>query len=568
MVVRRAENILTGYYFFMKTWLILGLLALASHCTQAQTVPSLPPVRPTAFRADTFAITKFGAVPDGQTLNTGAFTKAIAACAQAGGGVVLVPPGQWLTGPLELQSNVNVHLAAGALVQFSDQLTEYKLIKTSWEGLAAVRNQPLLYGKNLENIALTGAGIFDGAGSAWYMVQKARTLDSEWKKLIASGGVLNERQDRWYPTAQALRGTTVKEAGVLSTEKANVADFEDIKDHLRPDMLVLDHCQRVLLDGPTFQNSPAWTLHPLLSEDITIRHVTVLNPPYSPNTDALDLESCRNGLVEDCTFSAGDDGICLKSGRNEQGRARGVPTENFRIRRCTVYRAHGGFVIGSEMSGGVRNIYASDLTFIGTDIGLRFKTTRGRGGIVENIFIDQVAMKDIAGEAVLFDMYYMIKDPTPQVPGSKERPTSPAMPVDAGTPQFRRIYLSHLTCQGARTGILLRGLPELAIQDISIREAVLRCDRGLICIEAKDISLQHVALLPAATDPVLEVHNSQNITLDDIAYPANAAVLLRVSGAEKSRNIRLLHTATKPARQALELGAGVKKSAVLVKESK
>jgi polygalacturonase len=548
----------------MKNILLSALLALASLGASAQSVASLPPVKAPSFRADTFAITKYGAVGDGLTANTAAVQQAIEACAKAGGGVVLVPPGQWRTGPLTLRSHVNLHLATGALVQFSDKLADYQLIKTSWEGVAAVRNQPLLYGQNLEDVAITGGGIFDGAGAAWYMVQKARTLPGEWQKLVAAGGVLNEKQDRWYPTAQALKGTTTKEAGVLTPEKQNIADFAEIKDYLRPDMLVLDHCQRLLLEGVTFQNSPAWTLHPLLSQDITIRRVTVLNPPYSPNTDALDLESCQNGLVENCTFSAGDDGICIKSGRNEQGRARGVPTENFRIRDCTVYRAHGGFVIGSEMSGGARNIYASNLTFIGTDIGLRFKTTRGRGGVVENIFIDHITMKDISGEAILFDMYYMIKDPAPQVAGSKERPVSPPMPVDAGTPQFRRIYIDQLTCMGARTGIMVRGLPEMAIQDIGIKNAVIQSERGLICIEADRVALQHVTLLPTTTDPVLEVHNSQNISLDGIGYPPGAAVLLRVSGPAKAKNIKLTNTSPSAARLALELGAGVKKSAVAV----
>ncbi|SHK53485.1 glycoside hydrolase family 28 protein [Hymenobacter psychrotolerans] len=214
--------------------------------------------------------------------------------------------------------------------------------------------------------------------------------------------------------------------------------------------------------------------------------------------------------MEGCTFDVGDDAICIKSGRNEQGRARAMPTENVLIRNCTVYRAHGGFVIGSEMSGGARNIYAHNLTFIGTDIGIRFKTTRGRGGIVENIFIENVDMKSIPGEAILFDMYYMIKDPTPQVAGSKERPVSPAKPVDEGTPQFRKIAIRNVTCNGARTGILVRGLPEMSIKDISIENAVLQADKGLVCIEADGIKLKNVTLLPTSTDPVMEVHNSRN----------------------------------------------------------
>jgi len=543
---------------------LLPAALLASFSAYAQQ-SALPPVKATSFRADTVTVTKYGAVADGVTSNTAAFQQAIETCAKAGGGVVLVPRGHWLTGPLTMRSNVNLHVAAGALVQFSRRREDYQLIKTNWEGLDAVRNQPLIYGQNLDNVALTGPGIFDGAGEAWQMVQRGRLSEGEWKRQVAAGGVLNDKQDRWYPTAQSLKGTTVKEAGVLTPEKQSVQDFADIKDYLRPDFLVLDNCKRLLLDGPTFQNSPAWTVHPMRSEDVIIRNVNVLNGPYTPNTDALDLESCRNGLVENCTFSAGDDGICIKSGRNEQGRKRAMPTENFVIRNCKVYRAHGGFVIGSEMSGGARNIYVSNLTFMGTDIGLRFKTTRGRGGIVENIFIDGVDMRDIGGEAILFDMYYMIKDPTPAVAGSKERPVSPPKPVDEGTPQFRGISMKNITCNGARTGLLVRGLPEMSIKDISLENAVLQSDKGLVCIEADNIRLKNVTFLTTNTDPVMEVHNSRNITLDGIRYAPGAAVLLRVSGAEKAKNVRLLGTDASQAKVGVEYGQNVKKNVVATK---
>ncbi|OON66493.1 glycoside hydrolase family 28 protein [Hymenobacter sp. CRA2] len=549
----------------MKYLPILGLLTLNSLAAAAQSfTPNLPRINITEFRKDTFAITKYGAVPDGLTPSTQAIQQAIDACSQAGGGVVLVPRGHWRTAGLQMRSNVNLSVARGALLQFSNNRADYRLVKTNWEGLAAVRNQALIYGQNLQNVAITGQGILDGAGEAWWMVQKGRTISSEWKELVASGGVLNEKQDRWYPSAQSLKGTTVKEAGVITEEKHEIQDFEDVKDYLRPDFLVLDHCQRILLEGVTFQNSPAWTLHPMMSQDVVVRGVTVLNGPYTPNTDALDLESINRGLVENCTFSVGDDAICIKSGRNEQGRQRAMPTENILVRNCTVYRAHGGFVIGSEMSGGARNIWAQNLTFIGTDIGLRFKTTRGRGGVVENIFIENVDMKDIPAEAILFDMYYMIKDPTPQLAGSKERPESPAQPVGEGTPAFRKISMRNVTCNGARTALMVRGLPERAIEDISLENAVLQADKGLVCIEADRISLRNVTLLTTNTDPVMEVHNSQNITLDGIKYAPGATALLRVSGADKAKNVHLRNTDVSKAKLAVEYGAGVKKKAVAV----
>lgn len=547
----------------MKFLLPVALLALPALTAAQNFTPGLPPVKTTSFRADTLSVASYGAVADGVTSNTQAIQRAIDACGQKGGGVVLVPRGQWLTGPLELRSNVNLHVAAGALVQFSSQMADYKLLKTNWEGLDAVRNQPLLYGHDLENVAVTGQGVLDGAGAAWYMVQKGRTPEGEWKKLVASGGALNEKQDRWYPSAQSLKGTTVHEAGVLTAEKSEIRDFEEIKDYLRPNMLVLDRCRRLLIEGVTFQNSPAWTLHPLRSEDVVVRNVTVRNGAYTPNTDALDLESCKNGLVEGCTFDVGDDAICIKSGRDAAGRARAMPTENFIIRDCKVYRAHGGFVIGSEMSGGARNIYASNLTFMGTDIGLRFKTTRGRGGITENIFIENVAMQDIINEAILFDMYYMIKDPA-QAPGATERPTAAARPVDETTPQFRKINIRNVTCNGAKTGIWVRGLPEMSIRDISIENAVLKSQQGLICIEADNLRLKNVTLLPTETNPVMEVHNSRNITLDGIRYAPAATTLLRVTGAGKSKKISLLNTDVSRAKTGVTLGEKVGKKVVTI----
>src|SRR5687768_12631193 len=188
--------------------------------------------------------------------------------------------------------------------------------------------------------------------------------------------------------------------GAISQEK-DAAFYNSIKDFLRPNLLLLTNCKYILLDGPTFQNSPAWCLHPLMSENVTVRNVTVKNPWYAQNGDGIDVESCKNVLIENSVFDVGDDGLCMKSGRDEAGRKRGMPTENVIIRDCIVYHAHGGFVIGSEMSGGARNIWVSNCTFIGTDVGLRFKTARGRGGVVENIFVDGVDMTDIAGEAIL-----------------------------------------------------------------------------------------------------------------------------------------------------------------------
>lgn len=532
--------------------------------TEVLDAPKLPQVQVPSFRADTFNITAYGAVPDGQTLNTEAFRKAIEACNQRGGGVVLVPRGLWLTGPIQLKNNVNLHTKKGALVQFSSKLSDYQLIKTNWEGEDAVRNQSPLSGFDLENIAITGQGTFDGAGDAWRMVKKEKLNPGQWQKLVKSGGVLDEKGSTWYPTAGSLKGSLLNKPWTIQAgQEPDFSKYAEFKDFLRPNMLSLQRCKKILLEGFTIQNSPAWTIHPLLCEDITLRNVTARNPWYGQNTDALDLESCRNGIVEGCTFDVGDDGICIKSGRDEQGRKRGVPTENFIIRDTKVYHAHGGFVIGSEMSGGARNIYVSNCTFMGTDVGLRFKTARGRGGVVENIFVDGVDMTDIAGEAILFDMYYAAKDPV-QVNGEAFGiPEIKAEPLNEGTPQFRGFRIKNVTCKGAATGILVRGLPEMSIKDVEIENTVLESKKGLVCQEADGIRLKNVALISADTKPVMEIQNSQNITLDGIRYAAGADLLLRVSG-DRAKGVKLLNTDTKAAKKDIELGQKASKKAVTV----
>jgi rhamnogalacturonyl hydrolase YesR/polygalacturonase len=507
-----------------------------------------------AFKKDSFNIRKFGAIADGLTLNTKAINDAITACNKKGGGVVVVPEGLFLTGPIELKSNVNLHLKKNALLQLTADFNAYKLVEGNWEGLAQMRNQSPISAMNATNIAITGEGIIDGAGDAWRMVKKDKLTESAWKKLIASGGVLSEDKKTWYPSASSLKGSTLKNPGELKPEK-DAAFYASVKDFLRPNLLVLTNCKNILLEGVTFQNSPAWCLHPLMSTDITIRNVNVKNPWYAQNGDGLDLESCSNVIVENSVFDVGDDGICIKSGRDEAGRKRGMPTQNVWVRNCTVYHAHGGFVIGSEMSGGARNIWVDNCTFIGTDIGLRFKTTRGRGGIVENIYINRIAMKDIVGEAILFDMYYAAQDPIALVGEKREPPKVEVQPVTEATPQFQNIYIDDVVANGAEKAIYVRGLPEMNVKNITMQNMVIQAKQGLDMTEGTGILLKNVKLITAFTDPVLNIHNSRNITLDNITYTENAELLLNVSG-EKEAEISLLRTDTLKAKKGIEYSFG------------
>ncbi len=518
-------------------------------------------VQQPVFKKDSFFITKFGAKADGLTLNTKAINNAIDACNKKGGGVVVVPAGLWITGPVIIKNNVNLHLQKGALLQFTADKTQYPLVAGNWEGLEQMRNQSPLSASNASNIAVTGFGIVDGNGDVWRAIKKDKLTETQWKKLTVSGGVVSEDKKTWYPSEQFKNASSLKNPGEIKPEK-DAAFYNSIKDFLRPNLLVFTSCKKVLLEGVTFQNSPAWCLHPLMCEDLTVRNVYAKNPWNAQNGDGIDVESCKNVLIEGSTFDVGDDGICIKSGRDEAGRTRGMPTENLIARNNTVYHAHGGFVIGSEMSGGARNLYVDNNTFIGTDIGLRFKTSRGRGGVVENIFVTNTYMKDIAAEAILFDMYYAAQDPVVLSGDKREPPKVEMLPVNEGTPQFKKIFIKNVVCNGAEKAIFVRGLPEMNIKEIEIENAVLQATKGLDMTEATGISLKNVQLITKDSNPLMNIHNSQNVKLYNIGYES-ADVLLNVTG-EKSKDIALSGIDMKKAKKGVEVGYGATKEAVKV----
>ncbi|MEO5891540.1 MAG: glycosyl hydrolase family 28 protein, partial [Ferruginibacter sp.] len=334
---------------------------------------------------------------------------------------------------------------------------------------------------------------------------------------------------------------------------------EEVKDYLRPNMIRIFNCKNILIEGVSFENSPAWTTHIMMSEHITIKNLTVKNPWYGANTDAVDLESCKNALVEDCHFDTGDDGITIKSGRDAEGRKRGMPTQDVIVNNCVVYHAHGGFVVGSEMSGGVNNMFVSNCTFIGTDIGLRFKTTRGRGGMVENIYANNINMFDIPAEAILFDMYYMAKDPVVLVGEKREPPKVESKPIDESTPQFRNFYFTNITCNGAAKGIFIRGIPEMHIKNVIIENAVLQANEGIDIQEATGIQLKNIKIISKQTKPVVYVLNSDQVVIDNLMYKDSADLLLQLQGAA-TKNIKVLNTDPSHAKQKIiaDFGASEK----------
>ncbi len=521
----------------------------------------LPQVKTPVFKKDTFDIVKFGAKPDGITLNTQSINSAIDACSKNGGGVVLVSGGVWLTGPIYLKSNVNLHLQRDAVILFTDDKSQYKLIEGNWEGKPAVANESPISGSNLENIAITGGGVIDGNGGVWRFVKRSKLTGSQWNNLIASGGVADK--NNWYPSESYLKGQNDPNARTLAPGKT-LADYEDKKDFYRPNLLFLNNCKSILLEDVTFQNSPAWCLHPLLCEDLTLRRVQVRNPWFAQNGDGLDVESCKNVLIEESTFDVGDDAICIKSGRDEAGRERGVPTEEVIIRNNIVFHGHGGFVVGSEMSGGARNIFVYNNSFLGTDIGIRFKTRRNRGGVVEKVYIANTYMKDIPEDAILFDMYYEAKIPTVSPGETRPAPAAPFQPVNEGTPQFKDIYIKNAVCIGAKKGLFVRGLPEMNIKNIYLEDIVLKADIGVEIIDATNINLKNVHLVASENNPLIVAENSKQITIDGLKSGNPVKVLMNLAG-ERTSNIILKNSDIKSTKENIQFNYGAKASALKTK---
>ncbi|HEV2693659.1 MAG TPA: glycoside hydrolase family 28 protein [Verrucomicrobiae bacterium] len=446
---------------------------------------------------------------DGKTLNTDAFENAFAKLAEKGGGKLIVPPGIWLTGPVHFRSHTELHLERGALIQFSRDYNLYPLTVIDMKGEKEVDSISPLSGQDLEDVAITGAGIIDGGGDAWRPLKKDKLGDGDWKALVKSGGVTDDKGATWYPSRAVMNGAKIV-SDLRKANSLNLADYEPAHQFLRPKMLRFIGCHRVLLQDATFQNPPNWTLNPALCDDVSILNVQVRNSPNAQNSDALDLESCRHAIIRNCTFDVGDDGICIKSGKDAPGRRIGAPTEDVLVEGCTVYHAHGGFTIGSEMSGGVRNMRVDNCTFIGTDIGLRFKSMRGRGGVVEKIYVSNVRMMDIPSDAINFDMYYGGRSPLDATAGDTD--TNPP-PVTEETPQFRDIHIENITCRGARKAIVLEGLPEMAIRDITLKNVSITSQQGVFVTDAENISFENVHV-ENKTGEALKTLHVKNSKLD------------------------------------------------------
>jgi polygalacturonase len=442
----------------------------------------MPQLQRPVFPDRTFDIRDYGARQrDADNVKvTDAIHRAIEAAHRAGGGKVVIPPGHWLTGPVHLMSNINLHVAEGAVVYFSEDREDYlPVVIQRHEGVEAYNYSPLIYAFELRNVAITGRGIFEGQGKPW----------RDWRRTqprAAASRVPLSRRD--FGKGSGMEG-------------------------MRPNFAVFWKCDHVLVEGVTFNDSPMWNVHLVYTSNAIVRDVTV-NSLDSANGDGIVVDSSRNVLLEYNILKTGDDAVVLKSGLNEDGLRINIPTENVVVRNfqaIDVRTGSGGIVFGSETSGGIRNVYVHDAHFEGADRGIRFKTERGRGNATENIYIRDVTMKNLNMEAINFNTFY--SGPTPTGP----------------SPAFRNIDIRNIAIDGVRSAIVLIGLPELWLENISLTDVTVKNAReGLRITRVKNLALKNVSV--ESQERAMVVEDAYELTLENVTLKDQTAgppVLLR-----------------------------------------
>ena len=440
-------------------------------------------------------VRQYGAAADGQTSDTRAIQSAIDACSQAGGGTVYVPAGDYVTGSLFLASHLTLHLDAGATLLGSQDAADYPIVDGRWEGIDRKTHAPLIAGHDLNHVTLTGRGTIDGRGEGWWQQHRAGTLE-----------------------------------------------------HPRPRLIGLTACDNVLIEGITLTRSPSWTIHPARCHNLTVDRVTILNPPDSPNTDGINPDACRNVHISNCHIDVGDDCITLKSGTEEGDRAALSPCENIAIANCTMVHGHGGVVIGSEMSGGVRNVVIANCVFVGTDRGIRLKSRRGRGGVVEDIRVSNVLMEDVLCPLIM-NLYYGCG-----AWGAARISDKQPYPVDEGTPRFRRIHFNGVTARRVRyAAAFIYGLAEMPVEEVTFSDVSVSM--------APDAEPGHPAMAPDMAPMQragFHAWNARGLRFDHVEVEGHlgpAFALTRVTGVEISRcgTRRAQHVAPDPGAPVLRL---------------
>ena len=398
---------------------------------------------------NTVRLTDFGAVADGVTMNTKAFAKAISTLNKQGGGRLVVPAGIFLTGPISLKDNIELHLERNAMILFSPDKRDFLDVDEKTGERKSDKMRPGITASKRKNIAITGQGIIDGNGEWWRAVKRSKVSDTEWSTFKQMGGTEVDGGTLWYPFSLK--------------HFDNVADNYKDQEKMRTHLIRLTDCENVLIQGVTVQNAPKFHIVPQRCRNVIIDGVVVRCPWNAQNGDGIDLMQCQDVLVVNNTVDVGDDGICLKGGVGTEGLKHG-PCENILIQDNTVFHAHGGFVIGSEFSGGMNKIVVRHNTFSGTDTGLRFKSGAGRGGKTSRIFISDIMMSDIRNEAVVFETSYADRPV-----GSDGQATKPH--AEEFIPEFCDIHISNVVCRDAQTAIAAKGTKEM-IHDIELTDCV------------------------------------------------------------------------------------------------
>lgn len=441
------------------------------------------------FLAKEYNILDFGAKSELEFNNQKAIQKAIDTCNRQGGGKVIIPDGYYYTGPIELKSNVNLYVSGNAYVKFSKSKEEYPLIWTEYEGIRRIRAISPIRATDCTNIAITGEGIMDGSGDLWRGIKKFKLTSKEWERCLKKSPYIIETKEGgiWCPTQSYYEGVLKGEPDYDNPQALELAG--ENWDVYRPVFVSLIRCDRVLIEDVTLQNSPAWNVHPLYCTNFTMRHATIKNKFSAQNGDGIDLESCQNCEIAHTVFEVGDDGICIKSGKNKVARETKIPTKNVWIHDCKVFDAHGGFVVGSEMSRGIENILVENCIFSGTDIGIRFKSAIGRGGVVENITIRNIVMSNILEEAIIFTMGYVLVN----IEDTSEGKLNQIQREDI--PEFKNIHMDRILCSGAKIALKVNGLAELPIHDIALSDSEIRAVKGMELALCKNIRLTRVKLM-------------------------------------------------------------------------
>jgi polygalacturonase len=432
-----------------------------------------------------FDVRDFGAVGDGKTKNTEAFAKAIAACAAGGGGTLHIPSGRYLTGSIELVSNLTLDLDAGAVLLYSPDPADSPLVRSRWECTTAWTHAPLLHADGKENIAIVGRGTINGQGENWW-----------WRSGKDKDSVLTGDRKAIHDRALAAWKSLMDRYEQGDQPKAT--EFTLAAEYLRPALIETYHCHHILVDGVTITDSPFWLLHPLYSEDIVVHGVSFVS--WGRNGDGIDVDSCRNVRISDCFFRTGDDCIVIKSGRDADGRRVASPTEHVVVDNCVMYEGHGAIVIGSETSGDIRNITASNIVAKGTDCGIRIKTDRGRGGCVENMRFDNFVIEDAAKQAIEITMLY-----------SKTRPE----PVSVRTPSFKNLSLSNISIINAKQVASIHGLPERAITQLRFSDITASGLIGFVCDNTNQIELHNVRV-DTPSGQAFDFRAMQEVDLDNV----------------------------------------------------